>query len=108
MELKQYFEEIETHFVNLRQSPLLLSPRDVQEIERWHEEGIPFDIVVRGMDHYFERIKDRPSKLRRFASILYCRNDILDLWERYLDKMIGAAPGERAAEEEDNPEEVLR
>src|SRR5260370_31817442 len=42
-----YFLAIEDHFVRLRGAPLLLSPADWHAARRWHQQGIPLELVRR-------------------------------------------------------------
>ena len=49
-ETKEFFRTIEDHFVRLRRSPITLSSNDFHRICRWKEQGIPLNIVLRGIN----------------------------------------------------------
>jgi hypothetical protein len=108
-ETREYFRGVEAHFVALRESPISLSSNDFHRICRWKEQGIPLQVVLRGMDRYFDRIREKPRKRRWFISVSFCENDILDLWEDHLVKQVGSRePGRAAAKERVSAQERLR
>lgn len=44
-----YLPEIERFFSALRMGGFVLSPRDVERVRTWHEQGIPMGVVIRGI-----------------------------------------------------------
>lgn len=61
-----YFTEIERFFQSKRESFTLLSTLDWVLIENWKEQGVPLEIVLKGIDRAFARAK------RRVNSLAYC------------------------------------
>ena len=87
-----YFQAIEEIFVRLRGAPLLLSPSDWQVARRWHQEGIPLDLVRRSLEEVFEKRKERATK-GKINSLRYCAPAVEAAWA---DLRELTAPGERA------------
>jgi len=88
-----YFSSIEEHFIRLRESPLLLSPKDWWLIHKWKEQGIPLSVVLQGLDRSFERFKKGAQKRRKINSIAYCAQEVLSAWEEYKESSIGKKKG---------------
>jgi hypothetical protein len=87
-----YFQAIEEMFVELRGAPLLLSPADWQVARRWHQDGVPLDLVKRALDEVFAKRKERGAK-GKISSLRYCAPAIEAAWA---DLRELTAPGERA------------
>jgi len=87
-----YFEAVEAIFVELRGSPLLLSPADWQVARRWHQEGVPLDLVRRTLAEVFARRKERRAK-GKISSLRYCAPAVEAAWEEVREL---TAPGRRA------------
>jgi hypothetical protein len=62
-----YFTEIERFYQSKRESFTLLSTLDWVLIENWKEQGLPLDIVLKGIDLAFSR-----RRKRRINSLAYC------------------------------------
>lgn len=74
-----YFTIIEDHFRCVRGTGMfLLSPLDLALIERWNNDGIPLEAVLRGIDVAFEKFRRRPSygRTQTINSIAYCAQAI--------------------------------
>jgi hypothetical protein len=87
-----YFQAIEEIFVELRGAPLLLSPADWQVARRWHQEGVPLDLVRRTLGEVFARRKERGAK-GKISSLRYCAPAVEAAWS---DLKELTAPGQRA------------
>jgi hypothetical protein len=87
-----YFQAVEEIFVRLRGAPLLLSPQDWQVASRWHQEGVPLDLVRRVLEEVFAKRKERGTK-GRINSLRYCAPAVEAAWA---DLRELTAPGERA------------
>jgi len=87
-----YFQAIEEMFVELRGAPLLLSPVDWQVARRWHQEGVPLDLVGRTLTEVFARRKERGAK-GKISSLRYCAPAVEAAWAE-LKELTG--PGQRA------------
>jgi len=90
-----YFLAIEDHFVRLRGAPLLLSPADWQVARRWHQQGIPLELVRRALEEVFARRRERGAK-GRISSLRYCAPAIEAAWTEHSEL---AAPGARVEAE---------
>jgi hypothetical protein len=88
-----YFQAIEEAFVELRGSPLLLSPADWRVAQRWHRLGAPLEVVRRAMQEVFERRKERGAR-GKISSLKYVAPAVEAVWA---DLRELAAPGERQA-----------
>lgn len=87
-----YFEAVEEIFVRLRGAPLLLSPADYQVAKRWHQDGVPLDLVRRTLEEVFAKRKERGAK-GKISSLRYCAPAVDAAWE---DLREMTAPGERS------------
>jgi hypothetical protein len=87
-----YFQAIEEMFVELRGAPLLLSPADWQVARRWHQDGVPLDLVKRTLEEVFAKRKERGAK-GKISSLRYCAPAVEASW---IDLRELTAPGERA------------
>ena len=88
-----YFQAVEEIFVELRGSPLLLSPTDWQVARRWHQEGVPLDLVRQTLEEVFARRRERGAK-GKISSLRYCAPAVEAAWS---DLKELTAPGHRAA-----------
>ena len=80
-----YYAAVERHFVALRGSPLFISPREWQLIDRWRQQQIPLRVVKQGLDRAFERSKpNRP--IRRLS---YCRQTVEANYRRFREAVAG-------------------
>jgi hypothetical protein len=70
-----YFTEIERHYQTRRESFTLLSTLDWVLIETWKDQGIPLEIVLRGMDRAFSKAK------RPIGSLAYCARAVGEVLE---------------------------
>ena len=61
-----YFSEIERFYQSKRKSWTLISCLDFVLLENWKEQGIPLEIVLKGIDRAFSRAK------RDISSLAYC------------------------------------
>src|SRR6185436_4746627 len=87
-----YFQAVEEIFVELRGSPLLLSPKDWQVARRWHQEGVPLELLRRTLAEVFARRKERGAK-GKISSLRYCAPAVEAAWEEVREL---TAPGRRA------------
>lgn len=74
-----YFQAIEEIFVALRGAPLLLSPADWQVARRWHQDGVPLELVKNALEEVFARRKERGAK-GKISSLRYCAPAVEAAW----------------------------
>ncbi|HET9131418.1 MAG TPA: hypothetical protein VFO86_10745, partial [Terriglobia bacterium] len=65
-----YFTEIENFYQTKRDTFTLISSLDWVLIENWKEQGVPLEIVLKGIDRAFSNAK------RRINSLAYCVRSI--------------------------------
>ncbi len=87
-----YFQAIEEIFVELRGAPLLLSPTDWQVARRWHQDGVPLDLVKRTLEEVFAKRKERGAK-GKISSLRYVAPAVEAAWDELREL---TAPGERS------------
>lgn len=97
----EYFQSIESCFLLHRGSPLLLSPSDYRVARRWHQEGVPLDLVLRTLDEYFERRRERAEQsvgeeVPKVWGLRQVRPAVDAAWKRLRAL---TAPGDRQAPE---------
>ena len=87
---EDYYAAVEKHFVALRGSPLFISPREWQLIDRWRQLQIPLRVVKQGLDRAFER--SRPNRpIRRLS---YCRQTVEANYRRFREAVAGSPSGD--------------
>jgi hypothetical protein len=86
-----WFQAVEEIFVRLRGAPLLLSPNDWHVARRWHEEGVPLDLIRQALEEVFAKRKERGTK-GKINSLRYCAPAVEAAWA---DLRELTAPGER-------------
>jgi hypothetical protein len=79
-----YFTEIERFYQSKRESFTLLSTLDWVLIEGWKEQGIPLELVLKGMDRAFSRAK------RKINSLAYCVRAIEEVCDEQKELTIEA------------------
>lgn len=74
-----YFRAIEDRFIELRGSPLLLSPADWQLARQWHEAGIPLQLVLDVLEQVFAGRKARAVR-GKVQGLRYCAPAVEAAW----------------------------
>jgi len=85
---RRYYQAAEAAFIRRRGTPFLLSPRDFAQVKEWRALGVPLDAIERGIDEAFSRREER-SATGRVNSLAYCRDAVLEAWERRAEAEIG-------------------
>ncbi len=90
---RAYYEAAEAAFIRRRGTPFLLSPRDFALLKEWRALGVPIEAVAAGIEEAFSRREERKA-VGRVNSLSYCRDAVLEAWERRADTGLGrGAPG---------------
>lgn len=79
-----YFTEIEQFYQTKRDVFTLLSTLDWVLIENWKEQGVPLDVVLKGIDRAFSRAKAK----RRINSLAYCIKAVEEVIEELKDTRV--------------------
>lgn len=88
--MSNYFTEVSDLFIKRRGTTLNLSPLDWQIIAEWENEQIPLHIVIRAINDLFDKIEEKPKRLRpRVKSIAYCADEIEIAFEEWLSLQVG-------------------
>jgi hypothetical protein len=85
---RAFFAAAEAAFIRRRGTPFLLSPRDFALLREWRALGIPIEAVEDGIDQAFTRREERQA-VGRVNSLSYCRDAVLEAWERRADAARG-------------------
>jgi hypothetical protein len=88
-----YFEQIERHFGLRRDGPLMLSPRDWQLVSKWHDQGLPVAVVLRGINRAFDLFDAGGPRSDRINSLSYCEQHVEEAWLEHRE--LQAAEGSR-------------
>ena len=94
---RAFYEAAEAAFIRRRGTPFLLSPTDFALLKQWRSLGVPLEAVEAGIDDAFTRREER-SAAGRVNSLAYCRDAVLEAWERRAETArgkggSGAEPG---------------
>ena len=95
---RAFYEAAEAAFIRRRGTPFLLSPRDFALLREWRALGVPIEAVEDGIDEAFTRREERGA-IGRVNSLSYCRDAVLEAWERRADAARGrgrSSPGDAA------------
>lgn len=87
-----YFTEVEEYFTRKRGRNILVSPLDWCLIELWQDNGIPLNVVLRGIDRTFESRQQAGRTAPR--SLFYCHPVIMDAFQEHQSTMLGAGADE--------------
>ena len=93
---RDYFAAAEAAFVRRRGTPFLLSPKDFSLLREWRTLGVPLEAVESGIEEAFARREERGA-VGRVNSLSYCRDAVLEAWERRAETARGKG-GAAAAE----------
>ena len=98
-ERHRYFRAIEDSFIDLRGSPLLLSPKDWQIAKEWYEQEVPLELVLRTVREVFARRETRRDEERhkKVWSLGYCKRSVEAVWRRQQELLAPGAEGEEQA-----------
>lgn len=91
----QYFHAVEDLFILERGAPLQLSPSDYHVIKAWHREGVPLDLVLREIEGFFERHRERDDP-KKIWSLRQCRPKVDRAWKSLRELTAPGAPGAEA------------
>jgi hypothetical protein len=94
---KGYYQAAEAAFIRRRGTPFLLSPKDFALLKEWRALGVPVEAIEQGIDEAFSRREER-SATGRVNSLSYCRDAVLEAWERRLQTSVGRGSRIRAGE----------
>ena len=81
-----YFTEIERFFQSKRRSFTLLSPLDWVLMENWMEQGIPLEVVLKGIDRAFSS----PKRKQEIGSLAYCVKSVEKVCEEMKELRVEA------------------
>ena len=85
---RAYYEAAEAAFIRRRGTPFLLSPKDFALLREWRALGVPIAAIETGIDDAFTRREERGAT-GRVNSLSYCRDAVLEAWERLSDAVRG-------------------
>ena len=94
---RAYYQAAEAAFIRRRGTPFLLSPRDFALLKDWRALGVPIEAIEQGIEEAFSRREER-SAAGRVNSLSYCRDAVLEAWERRLVTSVGRGSRVQAAE----------
>ncbi|HJS73219.1 MAG TPA: hypothetical protein VJ921_02950, partial [Vicinamibacteria bacterium] len=80
-----YYQEVESHFVARRGSPLFITPSEWDLVWRWEQLGIPLSVVKEGIDRVF----DRPKTGLKPRRLSYCRQTVEAAFRRFREAGLG-------------------
>ena len=76
-----YIEDVQQYFLNKQGKCLCISPADYMLIDKWEKDGIPLDIIYKGIDKTFKNFGN--ANKDKVTSIYKCKNEIFLCWEEY-------------------------
>ncbi|HTY41799.1 MAG TPA: hypothetical protein VMH79_08005 [Thermoanaerobaculia bacterium] len=103
---RAYYAAAEAAFIRRRGTPFLLSPTDFALLKQWRALGIPIEAVAAGIDDAFTRREERRA-VGRVNSLSYCRDAVLEAWERRAEAARGRGDGSDRAGGDPDPRAAL-
>jgi hypothetical protein len=94
---RSYYQAAEAAFIRRRGTPFLLSPRDFALLKEWRALGVPLETIEQGIEEAFSRREERAAA-GRVNSLSYCRDAVLEAWERRIQTSVGRGSRVGAAE----------
>lgn len=76
---KKYLKGAEDFFIEKRGTPFILSPEDVQLILFWFKREVPLEVVKKGIEEVFEKLKERDPE-KKINTIKYCAQRIEEIF----------------------------
>lgn len=109
LDLGAYCRAVETHLCRVNGGHLVrvVGP-GFDAVRRWHADGIPLKIVMRGIDRRAARAAQSASASRRPLRIEFCEPDVLDVldeWRRAVGFALHVEAGATEAEATDQDAE---
>jgi hypothetical protein len=103
-----YFTEVEEYFVRKRGKNVWVAPLDWCLIELWKENGIPLNVVLRGIDRSFEAAQKRQKKSP--STLFYCHPAVMEVFEEYQNALVGSSEeaGADSSEKDMLPNDEIR
>lgn len=89
-EFRAYFDRIESYFAVKRQQVLLLSPEEYELVEKWFVDQVPVELVIRGIDRFFEKKKKSTRKSHRQVFLTHVAAEVEDIVADYNKKGVGS------------------
>lgn len=89
-EFQKYFKQIESYFALKREQVLLLSPEEFEIVDHFFQKKVPVELVLRGIDRFFDKKKRSRRKSRRPVFLTHVRADIEEIVSDYNRKGIGS------------------
>ncbi|MGI5862242.1 MAG: hypothetical protein ACOX6T_09315 [Myxococcales bacterium] len=92
-----YLEQLQAFFLAFRGDGVSLSPLDAELLRAWHEQGVPYEVVCRGIRRVAESLVLDGQVLGRVRTLRSCRKSV----EREFRRWAGLSAGrtEKPAEE---------
>lgn len=78
-----YFRKVELAWSLARGCQIIVSPLEFEEIERWHDDGVPLAVVLRGIELFIEK-KAKAKKGKGFL-LKDASNTVQKCWKEYVD-----------------------
>ncbi len=92
-----YAEVVSDFFLDLRGSGLMLSPADLELVDRWKAESIPVEVVCRGLKMGRESHARLRPGVRPPQNLSYYASAVEEAWRAFRERRVGR--GERPSEE---------
>ncbi len=89
-DFRAYFDQLERHFALKRGKAMLLSPEEYEMVEDLHRRQVPVDVIIRGIDLFFEKRAKRKRKSNRPVFLTHLREHLDELIEEYNRKGMGS------------------
>lgn len=89
-EFQEYFKQIESYFALKREQVFLLSPEEFEVVDHFFRRNVPVELVLRGIDRFFEKKKKSRRKSRRPVFLTHVQSDIEEIVGDYSRKGVGS------------------
>jgi hypothetical protein len=91
---QEFFRKIERKFSQLREGPLLISPKDWALMVEWKKQGIPAVVIIEALEKGFESAAFRGTSRKSINSLHYFKRIVEEHWHSFQKRKIGKAEKE--------------
>jgi hypothetical protein len=89
-----YADLVTDFFTEIRGRGLMLSPADLDWVTRWESEGIPVEVVCRGLKAAVEHHAAKRPGARPPQRLGYYAPAVADAFRAHLERSVGGRPRE--------------
>jgi hypothetical protein len=88
-EASRYFQAVSRFFFEQRGAPFFLSSKEVENIRKWKNMGIPLQIVLEGIEDCFVTHRGKSGRKGKIFSLAFCHPFVLRSYGTFKERKVG-------------------